>query len=75
MRVLFTLYLIIGFVLLLVGLYATGSCPEKNTDMLSNVVFVISWPGYLYKDVLAGPMSPAQWLHAQACGGGVVVFQ
>jgi hypothetical protein len=75
MRVLFTLYLIVGFLLLLVGLYATGDCPVTNKDMLSNLVFIISWPGYLYKDVLQGPMTPAQWLHTQACGGGVVVFQ
>ncbi|HVC55476.1 MAG TPA: hypothetical protein VND95_05945 [Stellaceae bacterium] len=75
MRVLFNVYLIVGFLLLLGGLFATGSCPAKNTDMLSNLIFIISWPGYLYKDVLAGSMSPVQWLHTQACGGGVVIFQ
>ena len=75
MRVLFTLYLIIGMALLLVGFYGTGDCSERNTDLLSDVVFVISWPGYLYKNVLHGPMGPGEWLHTQACKGGVVIFR
>ncbi len=75
MRVLFTLYLIVGVMLLLIGFYGTGSCPERNTDILSDLVFAISWPGYLYKNVVQGQMSPGQWLHTQSCGTGVVVFQ
>ena len=40
MRALITLYLTIGIVLLLLGLFATGDCPDKNTDVVSDVVFV-----------------------------------
>ncbi|HLY46894.1 MAG TPA: hypothetical protein VKQ73_15030 [Stellaceae bacterium] len=75
MRALFTSYLIVGLALILVGFYGTGDCPSRNTDFLSDLVFVISWPGYLYKNVLQGPMTPMQWMHAQACAGGVVIFQ
>ena len=71
MRSLLTLYLVIGIVLLALGFLATGPCPEKNTDVVSNVVFVLGWPVYLYRDVANGTMSPPEWLHRQACEGGV----
>jgi hypothetical protein len=72
MRTLIGSYLTFGFVLLLVGFYATGDCPVKNTDVASDVIFVVGWPLYLYADVVRGPLTPAQWLHLQACGEGVV---
>jgi hypothetical protein len=42
--------------------------------MLSDLIFVLGWPGYLYKDVINGPMTTTQLLHKQACAGGVVVL-
>ena len=71
MRALITLYLVIGIVLLLLGLFATGPCPDKNTDVVSDVVFVLGWPVYLYDDVVHGNLSAPEWLHRQACEGGV----
>ena len=46
MRSLIGLYLSIGIVLLMVGFFATGPCPNKNTDVVSGVVFVLAaaWP-------------------------------
>ena len=72
MRSLVGLYLSIGIVLLLVGFFATGPCPEKNKDVVSDVVFVLGWPVYLYDEVLHGEVTSPQWLHRQACEGGVV---
>ena len=74
MRSLIYSYLTVGIVLLLVGFYATGDCPDKNTDLLSDLIFVMGWPGYLYRDVAHGSMTTVQSLHQQACGGGLVVF-
>jgi hypothetical protein len=74
MRSLISSYLAVGVVLMLVGLFGTGACPSKNTDMLSDLIFVLGWPGYLYKDVINGPLTTAQLLHKQACGGGIVMF-
>ena len=71
MRALISLYLIIGVVLLALGYFATGECPEKNKDIVSNVVFVLGWPVYLYDDVVHGNLTAPQWLHRQACEGGV----
>ena len=75
MRALIAFYLIIGVVLLAIGFFATGPCPEKNTDVVSDVVFVLGWPVYLYDDVLHGTLTPPQWLHRQACEGGVVAYR
>jgi hypothetical protein len=74
MRALVGLYLSVGIVLLLVGFFATGPCPEKNTDVVSNVVFVLGWPVYLYDGVVQNNAPAAQWLHRQACEGGVVAY-
>ena len=54
MRALVGLYVSVGIVLLLVGFLATGPCPDKNRDVVSNVVFVLGWPVYLYDDVVHG---------------------
>lgn len=71
MRSLLGLYLSIGIVLLVVGFFATGPCPDKNKDVVSNVVFVVGWPVYLYDGVVQGNAASPQWLHKQACEGGV----
>jgi hypothetical protein len=72
MRSLIGLYLTIGIALLLVGFFATGPCPNKNTDVVSGAVFVLGWPVYLYDGVVQGTATSPQWLHRQACEGGVV---
>jgi hypothetical protein len=72
MRPLISLYLTIGIAMLLVGFVATGPCPEKNMDVVSDLVFVLGWPVYLYDDVVRGNATAPQWLHRQACEGGVV---
>ena len=54
MRSLVGLYLSIGLVLLVVGFFATGPCPNKNKDVVSDAVFVLGWPVYLYDDVASG---------------------
>lgn len=72
MRSLIGSYLSVGIVLLLVGFFATGPCPNKNKDVISNAVFVMGWPVYLYDDVVHGTATAPQWLHRQACEGGVV---
>ncbi len=71
MRAIVSLYLVIGIILLVVGFFATGPCPNKNTDVVNDVVFVLTWPVGLYGYVIAGTMTPEGWLHAQACEGGL----
>lgn len=71
MRSLVSLYLVIGIVLLAIGFVGTGDCPNKNSDVVNNVVFVLTWPVGVYGYVIAGTMTPMQWLHAQACEGGL----
>jgi hypothetical protein len=70
MRSIIPLYFIVGIVLLVVGYFATGPCPNKNSDAVNDVVFVLTWPVELYGYVITGPMSPEEWLHKQACEGG-----
>jgi hypothetical protein len=70
MRSIIALYFIIGIVLLVVGYFGTGACPDKNTDVVNDVVFVLTWPVELYGYVITGDMTPQAWLHAQACEGG-----
>jgi hypothetical protein len=67
-------YLAIGILFLLIGLFATGPCPDKNRDIVSNTVFVLGWPVYLYHDVAQGADNAPQFLHRQTCGGGVVAY-
>ena len=71
MRSIIALYLFIGIALLAFGHLATGDCPKRNLDPVNNVVFILTWPVYLYGDVVAGTMSPEEWLHVQACEGGL----
>jgi hypothetical protein len=70
MRSLAGTYLSIGIVLLLLGFFATGPCPDKNKDVVSHTVFVLGWPVYLYDDVVHGTETAPQWLHRQACVRG-----
>lgn len=70
MRALVGLYLVIGIVLLAIGYLLPGPCPDRNTDVVSDLVFVLTWPVGLYSEVYRGHMSVQQWLHAQACEGG-----
>jgi hypothetical protein len=71
MRAFISLYLIIGIILLAVGFLATGPCPNKNSDVVNDTVFVLTWPVGLYGYVISGPLSPEEWLHKQACEGGL----
>ena len=71
MRSIVGLYLVIGILLLVVGFFGTGPCPNRNTDIVNNVVFVLTWPVSLYGYVIRGPMGAEGWLHAQACEGGL----
>lgn len=70
MRALVGLYLGIGIVLLAIGFLLPGPCENRNTDIVSNVVFVLTWPVGLYAEVYHGTYSVRDWLHAQACAGG-----
>ena len=38
--------------------------------IVSNIVFVLTWPVGLYAEVYQGKLSAEQWLHRQACEGG-----
>lgn len=71
MRSLVGLYLAIGIVLLVLGFFATGPCEKPNNDALNDAVFVLTWPVSLYGYVIRDGMSPTDWLHQQACGGGL----
>jgi hypothetical protein len=70
MRALVGLYLAIGIALLAIGFLLPGPCPNRNTDVVSNLIFVLTWPVGLYSEVYQGQMSAQDWLHAQACQGG-----
>ena len=70
MRGLVGLYFVIGIALLAIGFLLPGACPKRNTDIVSNVVFVLTWPVGLYAEVYRGHLSVEDWLHAQACEGG-----
>ena len=70
MRVLVGFYLVIGIVLLAIGFLLPGPCPNRNTDIVNNVVFVLTWPVGLYAEVYRGHLSAQEWLHAQTCEGG-----
>jgi len=70
MRALVALYLVIGVVPLAIGFLLPGPCPNRNTDVVGNIVFVLTWPVGLYADVYQGRLSAEQWLHRQACEGG-----
>jgi hypothetical protein len=70
MRAIVGLYLGIGIALLAIGFLLSGPCLNRNTDVVSNLVFVLTWPVGLYDQVYHGPLSARAWLQAQACNGG-----
>jgi|GEM_PF-1039049 hypothetical protein len=70
MRAIVGLYLGIGIALLAIGFLLSGPCLNRNTDVVSNLVFVLTWPVGLYDQVYHGPLSARAWLQAQACGNG-----
>jgi hypothetical protein len=70
MRAIVLLYFVIGLGLLAIGFVLPGACSNRNTDIVSNLVFVVTWPVGLYAEVYRGHMSVEEWLHAQACQGG-----
>jgi hypothetical protein len=70
MRAIVALYLVIGVVLLVIGFLLPGPCPNPNLDVVTNIVFVLTWPVGLYAEVYQGQLSAQQWLHRQACEGG-----
>src|SRR6266852_3137921 len=70
LRAVVGLYLAIGIVLLAIAFLLPGPCTSRNTDIVSHVVFVLTWPVGLYAGVYQGQMSAKEWLHAQACEGG-----
>jgi len=70
MRAIVILYFVIGLGLLAIGFVLPGGCPNRNTDIVSNLVFVVTWPVGLYSEVYRGHMSVEDWLRAQACEGG-----
>jgi hypothetical protein len=70
MRVLVGFYLVIGIVLLAIGFLLPGPCPNRNSDIVNNVVFVLTWPVGLYAEVYRGNLSAQEWLHSQTCEGG-----
>ena len=70
MRALVGLYFAIGIALLAIGFLLPGPCQNRNTDIVSNIVFVLTWPVGLYSEFYQGHLSAQDWLHAQACEGG-----
>jgi hypothetical protein len=69
-RTIVGLYFAIGIALLAIGFLLPGPCSNRNTDIVSHVVFVLTWPVGLYSEVYQGHMSAQDWLRAQACEGG-----
>ena len=69
MRAIVALYLVIGVVLLAIGFLLPGPCPNRNTDVVNNLVFVLTWPVGLYSEVYHGQLSAQEWLQRQACEG------
>ena len=70
MRGIVGLYLAIGVALVAIGFILPGPCPNRNTDIVSHVVFVLTWPIGLYSEVYQGPLTAEGWLRGQACEGG-----
>jgi hypothetical protein len=69
-RAVVSLYLAIGIVLLAIAFLLPGTCANRNTDTVTHVIFVLTWPVGLYAEVYQGQMSARDWLHGQACEGG-----
>jgi hypothetical protein len=70
MRAIVGLYLAIGIALVAIGFLLAGPCPNRNTDIINHIIFVLTWPVGLYAEVYQGHLSAEDWLRAQACQGG-----
>ncbi|MBV8938045.1 MAG: hypothetical protein JO096_09725 [Alphaproteobacteria bacterium] len=70
MRAVVGLYLAIGIALVAIGFLLPGPCPNRNTDIVNHIIFVLTWPVGLYADVYQGHLSAEEWLRAQACQDG-----
>jgi hypothetical protein len=70
MRALVGLYLAIGIALAVVAFLLPGPCVNRNTEVVSNLVFILTWPVGLYSEVYRGQLSAYDWLKAHACQGG-----
>ena len=70
MRAVVGLYLAIGIALVAIGFLLPGPCPNRNTDIVSHVIFVLTWPVGLYAQVYQGQLSAEDWLRSQACQAG-----
>jgi hypothetical protein len=70
LRAIVGLYLAIGIALLAIGFVLPSPCPNRNTDVINNIVFVLTWPVGLYSEVYKGQLSAEDWLRAQACHDG-----
>jgi hypothetical protein len=70
MRGIVGLYLAIGIALVAIGFILPGACTNRNTDIVSHLVFVLTWPVGLYSEVYQGQQSAETWLRGQACEGG-----
>ena len=69
MRGLVGLYLAIGVALVAIGFLLPGPCPNRNTDIVNKIVFVLTWPVTVYRNVFEQPTPTADWLYAAACRG------
>jgi len=70
MRALVGLYLAIGIALVAIGFLLPGPCPNRNSYVVNQIIFVLTWPVGLYAEVYQGQLSAQEWLHRQACGEG-----
>ena len=70
MQAIVGVYLAIGIALVEIGFLLPGPCPNRNTEIVNNIVFVLTWPVGLYSEVHQGHLSAQDWLRAQACQGG-----
>lgn len=70
MRAVVGLYLAIGIALVAIGFLLPGPCPNRNTDIVNHIIFVLTWPVGLYAEVYQGHLSVEDWLRAQTCQGG-----
>ena len=55
MRGLVGLYLAIGIALVAIGFLLPGPCPNRNIDIVNQIVFVLTWPVGLVFGGLSGP--------------------
>jgi len=62
--------LVLALSVVAIGFLLPGPCPNRNTDVVNNLVFVLTWPVGLYSEVYHGQLSAQEWLQRHACEGG-----